>query len=208
MACIVEKFRNFANKDVTSKPLWEHLETMYDMQSLDDIENLPFPNEERDFCLPEEEFGNLIQERTKSEKRQVETSEEEPPSVSNKPIKEVNVKMSPAKKEVNKEAKKSGNKESKETKKDVKGRDVPKEGKKDSVETKEPKTPKQRTGAKEKEEEAAAVRKKESADAKRGAKRVARGGNKSDDASSSQSSSPVATPTPLPPLPSQKRRRV
>lgn len=34
MACILEKFRNSVNKDITSKVIWDHLDTMYDMQAL------------------------------------------------------------------------------------------------------------------------------------------------------------------------------
>jgi hypothetical protein len=34
MACILEKFRNSINKDITSKEIWDHLDTMYDMQAL------------------------------------------------------------------------------------------------------------------------------------------------------------------------------
>jgi len=34
MACIYEKFRNSVNKDITSKVIWDHLDTMYDMQAL------------------------------------------------------------------------------------------------------------------------------------------------------------------------------
>jgi hypothetical protein len=34
MACILEKFRNSINKDITSKVIWDHLDTMYDMQAL------------------------------------------------------------------------------------------------------------------------------------------------------------------------------
>lgn len=34
MACILEKFRNSVNRDITSKVIWDHLDTMYDMQAL------------------------------------------------------------------------------------------------------------------------------------------------------------------------------
>lgn len=67
MACILEKFRNSVNKDVSSKVIWDHLDTMYDMQALDDTENLPFPNDEKEFNLPENDFGDLMLKKLKVE---------------------------------------------------------------------------------------------------------------------------------------------
>lgn len=47
------------NKEVESEKIWSHLETMYNLEALDESESLPFPNDEREFCLPEAEFGSL-----------------------------------------------------------------------------------------------------------------------------------------------------
>ncbi|KAJ9582643.1 hypothetical protein L9F63_023021 [Diploptera punctata] len=63
MACILEKFCNSINKEVSSKVIWDHLDTMYDMPALDDTENLPFPNDTKDFSLPEAEYADMMNEK-------------------------------------------------------------------------------------------------------------------------------------------------
>lgn len=57
MALIWNKLQDYL--DISSDKIWAHLDTMYNMESLDDINSLPFPNEERDFYLPETEFASL-----------------------------------------------------------------------------------------------------------------------------------------------------
>lgn len=59
MAFIWDKFTESLNKNIQSERIWEHLETMYNLEALDESESLPFPNDEREFCLPEAEFGAL-----------------------------------------------------------------------------------------------------------------------------------------------------
>ncbi|XP_036387366.1 MRG/MORF4L-binding protein-like isoform X1 [Megalops cyprinoides] len=58
MICIRDKFSQNIGRQVSSKVIWDHLTTMYDMQALHESEILPFPNSEKAFVLPEE----IIQE--------------------------------------------------------------------------------------------------------------------------------------------------
>nr|XP_023693888.1 MRG/MORF4L-binding protein-like isoform X3 [Paramormyrops kingsleyae] len=82
MICIRDKFSQNIGRQVSSKVIWDHLGTMYDMQALHESEILPFPNSERSFVLPEEiiqevKEGKLVADDEVKE----ETKEErEPPS--------------------------------------------------------------------------------------------------------------------------------
>ncbi|XP_076656529.1 uncharacterized protein LOC143361123 [Halictus rubicundus] len=67
MVCIWEKFRAAIHKDVPLKMIWDHLESMYDLIALDDMEDLPFPNQEIDFSLPEQEFLGTLKARKREE---------------------------------------------------------------------------------------------------------------------------------------------
>ncbi|OXB78467.1 UNVERIFIED_CONTAM: hypothetical protein H355_007497 [Colinus virginianus] len=58
MICIRDKFSQNIGRQISSKVIWDHLSTMYDMQALHESEILPFPNIEKNFILPDE----LIQE--------------------------------------------------------------------------------------------------------------------------------------------------
>ncbi|XP_075032838.1 MRG/MORF4L-binding protein [Mixophyes fleayi] len=58
MICIRDKFSQNIGRQISSKVIWEHLRTMYDMQALHESEILPFPNSEKNFILPDE----IIQE--------------------------------------------------------------------------------------------------------------------------------------------------
>ncbi|CAI5778412.1 MORF4L-binding isoform X2 [Podarcis lilfordi] len=58
MICIRDKFSQNIGRQISSKVIWDHLSTMYDMQALHESEILPFPNSEKNFSLPEE----IIQE--------------------------------------------------------------------------------------------------------------------------------------------------
>lgn len=66
MMCIHEKFNQATGRQVTSKQIWDHLDTLYDMQALHESEILPFPNKEVDFSLPSSEFQEMMQQRSKS----------------------------------------------------------------------------------------------------------------------------------------------
>ncbi|KAF7402382.1 hypothetical protein HZH66_004649 [Vespula vulgaris] len=67
MVCIWEKFRAAIHKDVSLKAIWDHLESMYDLMALDDMEDLPFPSHEMDFSLPESEYLGSLKLRKKEE---------------------------------------------------------------------------------------------------------------------------------------------
>nr|CAG4643474.1 EOG090X0CO7 [Ilyocryptus agilis] len=65
MACIVEKLAQNLNREVTSKSVWDHLALLYDLKKLEEHEAIPFPNEETDFVLPTEEYGELMESKSK-----------------------------------------------------------------------------------------------------------------------------------------------
>ncbi|CAK1543619.1 unnamed protein product [Leptosia nina] len=65
MACIWEKLSNSITKEISTKDIWKHLESLYDMSMLDETEPIPFPNHEVPFSLPENEFGALLKQKCK-----------------------------------------------------------------------------------------------------------------------------------------------
>ncbi|EDO30370.1 predicted protein [Nematostella vectensis] len=74
MACIHDKFStSTGKKNISSKQIWDHLHELYNMQALDDLEALPFPNDETDFTLPDEIFES-------SRKTQLSTPESSAPA--------------------------------------------------------------------------------------------------------------------------------
>lgn len=83
MAFIWDKFTESLNKNIQSEKIWEHLETMYNLEALDESESLPFPNDEKEFCLPEAEFGILKsrKEDKTDERRQSLKGRETPKNV-------------------------------------------------------------------------------------------------------------------------------
>jgi MRG-binding protein len=52
MVCIVDRLSKTMNRKISSDQIWKHLKTMYNLKALDDLEPLPFPNEETNFNLP------------------------------------------------------------------------------------------------------------------------------------------------------------
>ncbi|XP_010720797.1 MRG/MORF4L-binding protein [Meleagris gallopavo] len=80
MICIRDKFSQNIGRQISSKVIWDHLSTMYDMQALHESEILPFPNIEKNFILPDEliqevrEGKVMIEEEMKEEiKEEMET---------------------------------------------------------------------------------------------------------------------------------------
>ncbi|XP_040544031.1 MRG/MORF4L-binding protein [Gallus gallus] len=80
MICIRDKFSQNIGRQISSKVIWDHLSTMYDMQALHESEILPFPNIEKNFILPDEliqevrEGKVMIEEEVKEEiKEEMET---------------------------------------------------------------------------------------------------------------------------------------
>ncbi|XP_018612061.1 MRG/MORF4L-binding protein isoform X1 [Scleropages formosus] len=91
MICIRDKFSQNIGRQVSSKVIWDHLGTMYDMQALHESEILPFPNSEKAFVLPEEIIQEVkegkvgteeeVKEDTKEERDPTSTQEEGSSSV-------------------------------------------------------------------------------------------------------------------------------
>lgn len=64
MSCIAERLSKSLNREMPSDIIWRHLSTMYKLKELDDLEGLPFPNEEREFCLPEQDYATFVNKKT------------------------------------------------------------------------------------------------------------------------------------------------
>ncbi|XP_055627179.1 MRG/MORF4L-binding protein [Toxorhynchites rutilus septentrionalis] len=67
IACIVERLSKALNREISSDSVWSHLRTMYNLKALDEQEQLPFPNEEIDFDLPEAEFPSILKRKSVEE---------------------------------------------------------------------------------------------------------------------------------------------
>ncbi|XP_037942805.1 MRG/MORF4L-binding protein [Teleopsis dalmanni] len=63
MAVIAERLSNALNREIPTESIWSHLHTLYNLEMLDELESLPFPNEEQEFSLPEDEYGLLISKK-------------------------------------------------------------------------------------------------------------------------------------------------
>ncbi|XP_044745360.1 MRG/MORF4L-binding protein-like [Coccinella septempunctata] len=84
MALICEKFGNSINKDVDPEKIWKHLGTMYNLAALDDQESIPFPNIEKEFALPEDDFGSLMLTKKNNGENDISKSLMETPSRNSK----------------------------------------------------------------------------------------------------------------------------
>lgn len=69
MALICDKFADNLRKDVNPQKVWAHLKTMYNLEALDENETIPFPNTEKEFTLPQSEFGELLVKKEDEEKK-------------------------------------------------------------------------------------------------------------------------------------------
>ncbi|KAG8447207.1 hypothetical protein GDO86_014613 [Hymenochirus boettgeri] len=67
MICIRDKFSQNIGRQISSKVIWDHLRSMYDMQALHESEILPFPNSEKNFILPEEMIQEVKEGKVTSE---------------------------------------------------------------------------------------------------------------------------------------------
>lgn len=67
---ILERLSKALNRKVTSEQVWAHLKTMYNLKALDELEPLPFPNENSDFSLPESEFHFPIKHKTSDDENE------------------------------------------------------------------------------------------------------------------------------------------
>uniref|UniRef100_A0A182WG40 MRG-binding protein n=1 Tax=Anopheles minimus TaxID=112268 RepID=A0A182WG40_9DIPT len=63
MACIVERLSKALQREIGSDTIWSHLRTIYNLKALDDLEPIPFLNDECDFCLPESDFSAAFAKR-------------------------------------------------------------------------------------------------------------------------------------------------
>ncbi|CAG2101424.1 unnamed protein product [Medioppia subpectinata] len=87
MICILDEFVKLTDKEITSKIIWNRLETMYDMETLHDNEDMPFPNVSTPFNIEDNpEFSELFAKKSanncKTSEKESEPKEEMETSVS------------------------------------------------------------------------------------------------------------------------------
>lgn len=198
MAFICDKFIDNINKDVHSDKIWEHLETMYNLEALDESESLPFPNDEKEFYLPESEYGMLKakkEEKSDDTKRGIQKGRETPKNL--KEIKKDDKTPNRIVKEGQRRDSKDGGG------KDAKPIIVKKEIRKEPEKNKP--INKGRTLLQTPKEESKTLKHKNE-DTPRTVKRPTRGSLKPEDSSSSGKSSPLTVVTATPT--GTKRRRI
>jgi MRG-binding protein len=186
MAFICDKFAENCQKEINSAKVWAHLETMYNLEALDESESIPFPNSERDFALPESEFGTLLMRR-EDDKKTVQKGRETPKSLK-EPKKDDKTGV-----RSNKDVQRRDSKDSKEKTLGSIKKEFKKES--DKIKTKgksNSNAPKDENKTKSKND-----------DTPKPAKRPTRGSLKPDDSGSSGKSSPVTVTPPV-----AKRRRI
>lgn len=191
MAFICDKFTDNMHKDVDSDKIWTHLETMYNLEALDESESIPFPNNEREFRLPDADFGIMIN------KKEEEKGKIQAPKIGGETPKAIKDTKKEEKTSVRNQKERRDSKEGKDSSK------TPSTSKKEiKKEIEKNKTPKNRNSiTATKEEKSPKIKLEETPKL---AKRPTRGSLKSnDDSGSSGKSSPI-TVTPSNP----KRRRI
>lgn len=200
MALILDKFTDHINKDVHPDKVWAHLDTMYNLEALDESESLPFPNDERDFSLPESEFGQLQlkkEDKAEAEKKNINQKGRETP----KNMKEIKKEEKPITVNRNIKEKETQRRDSKDSRDGKVTNSVKKEVKKEKDE-KVSKPLKGRNSVQVSEDKSAKSGKVKNDDTPRPGKRT-RGSLKPDDTGSNGKASPL-TVTPN----SSKRRRI
>lgn len=60
MAFICERLSTALKREISPDVVWAQLETMYNLEILNRIEPLPFPHDQIDFDLPDDDFGELM----------------------------------------------------------------------------------------------------------------------------------------------------
>lgn len=203
MLCIWEKLCE-NSIDVHTSVLWAYLRAMYNLDSLNEIEALPFPNDVREFYLPELEFGAMkVKKEEKSEdktgKSGTSKRNDSKETVKNFAVKDVKKEEKTISK---KDTPRRDSKDGKDTKSNV---NIKKEIKKEPVD--KLKQLKGRSSVNVKEEEKARTPSRTDEAIKRQNKRPTRGSTKPDDISTPtgrKSQSPLTvTPTSM-----NKRRRL
>lgn len=72
MARICERMSNALKRDISPDIIWAHLKTWYNLDALDQMERLPFAEEQVEFTLPDSEYSTLMN------KKLAETEEKKP----------------------------------------------------------------------------------------------------------------------------------
>lgn len=60
MVCVAEKLSKAINVEFSTEQIWNHLYSMYNLEAIETLETLPFPNEVKEFALPDVDFAALI----------------------------------------------------------------------------------------------------------------------------------------------------
>lgn len=190
MAFICDKLSDNWQKDIDPNKVWSHLETMYNLEALDESESLPFPNLESEFLLPEIDFGSLVVKKDEEKKVQPQKGRETP-----KIVKETQKREEKAN---NRNSQRRDSKDSKEKKPESSKKEVKKDTEKGKPNAKG------RNSISGGNTISTATKEEKKAETPKPVKRPTRGSLKpNDDSGSSGKSSPV-TVTPS----SAKRRRI
>lgn len=80
VACIAERLSRSLNRDFLGEHIWTHLKSMYNLDVLQLHEQIPFPNEQKEFSLPEVEFGVFMSKKGASSEERRQSSDG-PPSI-------------------------------------------------------------------------------------------------------------------------------
>lgn len=79
MARICERMSTALKRDIAPESIWAHLRTWYNLDALDQMERVPFAEEEVDFVLPESEYSALM------DKKKAEVKEKTPIEIKTEP---------------------------------------------------------------------------------------------------------------------------
>ncbi|KAL9918830.1 MRG/MORF4L binding protein isoform 1-T2 [Glossina fuscipes fuscipes] len=80
VACVAERLSRSLNRDFLGEHIWTHLKSMYNLDVLQLHEQVPFPNEQKEFSLPEVEFGVFMSKKAASSEERRQSSDG-PPSI-------------------------------------------------------------------------------------------------------------------------------
>lgn len=76
MACVCKRLSNALKRDIQPDIVWAHLNTMYNLDALNQMESLPLPQELSEFSMPESEYSTLITKKLQEEERKLEEKNE------------------------------------------------------------------------------------------------------------------------------------
>lgn len=79
MARICERMSTALKRDIAPETIWAHLRTWYNLDALDQMERVPFAEEEVEFALPDSEFSVLMN------KKLAEAEEKKPIDIKTEP---------------------------------------------------------------------------------------------------------------------------